>query len=159
MTLTFVPAGWLLTRYRIVDAGGTDVGAVEIAAVRTRATLTLGGAAYDVRTDALDGATVLTGPDGVPVAQAARPSFAARAFDVDWGDGRGRLRPRSPWPFAALVLEDDAGTRVAVAEPHGWRWARLRVGTAEDWPLERAAFVGTLALFQLRQQRRRLRSG
>ena len=157
MTLTFAPAGWFQTVYRVLDAGGQDLGVVDLDVFRSAGTLTLAGARYRVEADSLDGALVLRGPDGLPRMQAASPSLVSLSYTLDWGDGQGHLRRRSIWPFAPLDVEDGSGERVAVIEGGLWVRQRLRVGTVEGWPLDRAVFVGVLGLFVRRRQRRRSR--
>lgn len=157
MTLTFESTGFASGRHRILDAAGREVGTLVLARWRDAATLTLGGVDYAVRKDPSDGAVLVVGPDGLPVAQAATPSVVSTRYRLDWGDGQGDLTRTSLWPWAPFAVDGDDGTRLVRIEPNGFRRSRLVVGTVDAWPLARTAFVATLALFVLRRQRRRHR--
>lgn len=153
MTLTCVSAGWTGQRHRLLDSAGHEVGRLEVSNWRDAAVLTLGDVGYAVRKDPLDGALVVAGPDGLPVAQAVRPSLWKAEYDLDWGDGRGRLYRPSAWKTGRFVVDDADGERQATLTQRGlWR-PRLEVGTVDAWPLARTAFVAALALFVLRAER------
>ncbi len=114
MTLTFVSAGWTGKGYRLLDAAGSEIGWLDVSNWRDAATLTLGEATYSVRKDPLDGALIVAGPDGLPVAQALRPSLWKPEYDLDWGDGRGRLYRPSAWQPQRCVVDDGDGTGITV---------------------------------------------
>ena len=152
MTVTLKPRGWTGSAFRILGADGTVVGEMDLSSWRDAATLTLGDATYTVRKDPLDGAFVVLGADGLPRAQATKPSMWKSEFDVDWGDGRGRLHRPSAWGTGAFVVDGEDGERLVRVEQKGFWSQRIEVGTVDAWPLDRTVFVAALVAFVLRAE-------
>lgn len=152
MILVLKPRGWTGSAFQILDANGAIVGDLDLSSWRDQATLTLGEAAYAVRKDPVDKAFVVLGADGLPRAQAVKPSVWKSEFRLDWGEGQGRLYRPSAWGMGAFVVDGDDGERLVRVERKGVWSQRIVVGSVDAWPLERTAFVAALVAFVLRAE-------
>ena len=152
MLLTLVTAGWASSDLHALDAGGAEVAFLDLSSWRTAATLTIDGIAYAMRKDDYDGALIVAGPNGVPVAQAVKPSIWKSDYDLEWtGGGRGRLTRTSSWRGTFTVAQDDGRPFVEVARRGVWR-SRLEVTAGDDAPLPVVLFIAALVAFILRSE-------
>ncbi len=153
MTLTLHATGWTGADYRAADAAGQELAFLDLSAWREAATLTThDGAVYSIRRDDIDGALIVAGADGIPVAQASKPSIWASTYVLEWPDGRGELTRPSMWRSGTFVLADEDGRPLMTLTRRGFWRSRIEVEAPIGWPIVRVLFVAAIVAFVLRAE-------
>lgn len=153
MTLTLHATGWTSSDYRAVDTSAQEVAFLDLSAWREAATLTTAaGAVFTIRRDDIDGALIVAGADGIPVAQATKPSIWESTYALEWPGGRGTLTRASMWRSSAFALSGEAGQPLMTLTQRGFWRSRIEVEAPAAWPIERVLFVAAIVAFVLRTE-------
>ncbi len=143
LQLRFKPEGWFNKHYRVTLPHGPTVATLDLSTWRTWAEITLPTDAYTIRRDKRDGALVLYHA-GTPEAQAVREGMFTVRYRMEWAGGKGELRMHKK--ERGVILLSGAEGEVARMVRTGWTKRHIAGTFPAAWPLERALFVGVVAL-------------
>ena len=147
-TLTARPTNALARSYDIA-AGGAPAGTLATAWMKTTASLTLGGRAFDLVRTSTFGPYQLDGAMGI-IATAIQRSVFRQRYDIEFGRRRWTLQPASMWG-RRFVLLDEGGQEIGEVTPDTWWSTRCRVTVPDDVPTEVAVFVLWLVVVSWRR--------
>jgi hypothetical protein len=141
--LQLEPTRWFSWAFT-VDDDGRPVGTLDISAWRERGGLTAAGRTFSIAREGCISSVFRLESGGTILATATKPSVFRREFALTFGGRTLRLRPRSAWGRALVLLEGER--EVGDVRPRTM-WSRRATATLPDTlPVPVRLFVLWLAM-------------
>jgi len=139
-----VPKSWFSWRFTVID-GSRVVADIDLKSFwREKGVLSIEGADYLVRRDALLGGDFILESAGSPVAAAKHPSVLRRCFHITHGNKHYTLRAKSLWARQFVLLDESA--EIGSISPDSWFTRRATIDLPEAIPIAVRMFIVWLAL-------------